>query len=51
MTDEAREARNAYYRKYRATHKEQQKEIKRRYWERTAREEAEKNAKTAAEER
>ncbi len=36
MTEQAREARNEYYRRYRAEHKEQQREIKRRYWERKA---------------
>lgn len=32
----AREARRAYHRKYRETHKEQIKENERRYWERKA---------------
>lgn len=36
MTEQARAARNEYYRRYRAEHKEQQREIKRRYWERRA---------------
>ncbi len=50
MTDQAREARNEYYRKYRAEHKEQQRETKRRYWEkRAAKLATEKEARDAAE--
>ena len=33
LTDEAREARNAYYRKYRAEHKDKVRETNRKYWE------------------
>jgi hypothetical protein len=50
MTDQAKEARNAYYRKYRAEHKEQQREIKRKYWEKRAAKLAlEKEVQNAAE--
>lgn len=50
MTDQARAARNEYYRRYRAEHKEQQREIKRRYWEkRAARLAAEKEVQNDAE--
>ncbi len=50
MTDQARKARNEYYRRYRAEHKDQQKEIKRRYWEKWAvRLAAEKEARNDAE--
>ena len=33
LTDEAREARNAYYKKYRAEHKDKVREANRKYWE------------------
>ena len=40
MTQEAREKRNEYYRKYRETHKEQMKATYERYWAKKARVEA-----------
>ena len=33
LSDEAKEARNAYYRKYRAEHKDKVREMNRKYWE------------------
>lgn len=38
MTEAAKEARRAYNRKWEAEHKEQRREIMRRYWERKAQE-------------
>ncbi len=51
MTEAARAARNEYYRQYRAQHKEQIRETKRRYWERVAARKAKELITTELEER
>lgn len=38
ISDQARQARNEYYRKYRREHPEQTKAINKRYWEKKAKE-------------
>lgn len=48
MTDNAREARNAYMRAWRAKNKEKEKNAREAYWERKAREKAAKNEERAA---
>ena len=46
LSEQAREARNAYNRAYYAKHPEKRKEYMRRYWEKRA--QAEKNGKETA---
>lgn len=47
MTEEARQARNEYARKWRAEHKENVKRINQRFWEKKAREAAAAAAATS----
>lgn len=44
LSSEAKAARNAYYREYRAKNRERIQENNKKYWERKAREQAEKEA-------
>ena len=46
MTEEAREARRQYYRKYCAEHKEQRRESQRKYWEKKSTQAALERAKS-----
>ena len=51
MTPQAKEARRQYYREYYQTHKEQRQAANRRYWEKKADSQREKEVKSGKPER